>query len=181
FALSITWSTSPEVQIPLANASFHRQQSPGRVCPLCCCASCRAGHDSHPPKRNPSCAAGRGLGGLGVLASIGGYATQFTFLVEMPAVVEARHVTEMNAGDGASPAAIERRPMSAGRACLSDAKLFANRSALFANDAESAMIACSLLLDRRGCTPGQLRMQLRWPLRSNCFLAVLFDGVADAT
>ena len=28
---------------------------------------------------------------------------------------------------------------------LSDAKLFANRSALFANDAESAMIACSLL------------------------------------
>src|SRR4249919_1424888 len=45
---------------------------------------------------------------------------------------------------------------------LSDAKLFANRSALFANDAESAMIACSLLLDRRGCTPGQLRMQLRW-------------------
>src|SRR5206468_4684961 len=40
--------------------------------------------------------------------SIGGHATQFTFLVEMPAVVEARHVTEMNAGDGASPAAIER-------------------------------------------------------------------------
>jgi hypothetical protein len=30
-------------------------------------------------------------------------------------------------------------------ALLSDAKLFANRSALFANDAESAMIACSLL------------------------------------
>ena len=30
-------------------------------------------------------------------------------------------------------------------AVLSDAKLFANRSALFANDAESAMIACSLL------------------------------------
>ena len=28
---------------------------------------------------------------------------------------------------------------------MSDAKLFANRSALFANDAESAMIACSLL------------------------------------
>ena len=28
---------------------------------------------------------------------------------------------------------------------VSDAKLFANRSALFANDAESAMIACSLL------------------------------------
>src|SRR5271166_4062198 len=28
---------------------------------------------------------------------------------------------------------------------LSDAKLFANRSALFANDAESAMIACGLL------------------------------------
>src|SRR5271166_5556680 len=24
-------------------------------------------------------------------------------------------------------------------------------------------------------------LQLRWPLRSNCFLAVLFDGVADAT
>src|SRR6266481_1526000 len=41
---------------------------------------------------------------------------------------------------------------------LSDAKLFANRSALFANDAESAMIACSLLWDRRGCTPGQLRI-----------------------
>jgi hypothetical protein len=28
---------------------------------------------------------------------------------------------------------------------VSDAELFANRSALFANDAESAMIACSLL------------------------------------
>ena len=65
-----------------------------------------------------------GLGGLGeeradVLASIGGYATQFTFLVKMPAVVEARHVTEMNAGDGASPAAIEclqcRRDELAGR------------------------------------------------------------------
>jgi hypothetical protein len=28
---------------------------------------------------------------------------------------------------------------------MSDAKLFANRSALFANDAESATIACSLL------------------------------------
>ena len=28
---------------------------------------------------------------------------------------------------------------------MSDAKLFANRSALFANDAESAMIVCSLL------------------------------------
>src|SRR5208282_6650048 len=36
---------------------------------------------------------------------------------------------------------------------VSDAKLFANRSALFANDAESAMIACGLLWDRRGCTP----------------------------
>src|SRR6266436_9410579 len=31
------------------------------------------------------------------------------------------------------------------REFMSDAKLFANRSALFANDAESAMIACSLL------------------------------------
>jgi hypothetical protein len=41
---------------------------------------------------------------------------------------------------------------------MPDAKLFANRSALFANDAESAMIACSLLLDQRGCTPGQLRI-----------------------
>jgi hypothetical protein len=36
-----------------------------------------------------------------------------------------------------------RAPRSVG--FMSDAKLFANRSALFANDAESAMIACSLL------------------------------------
>jgi hypothetical protein len=40
-----------------------------------------------------------------------------------------------------------REPLAAlGRQVqMSDAKLFANRSALFANDAESAMIACSLL------------------------------------
>jgi len=53
-----------------------------------------------------------GFCGLGeeradVLASIGGHATQFTLLVKMLTVVEARHVTEMNAGNGANPAAIE--------------------------------------------------------------------------
>ena len=42
-----------------------------------------------------------------VLPSIGSRATQFTLLVKMPAVVEARHVAEMNAGDGADPAPIE--------------------------------------------------------------------------
>jgi len=36
---------------------------------------------------------------------------------------------------------------------LSDAKLFANRSALFANDAESAMIACTLTFHK--ITPGE--------------------------
>src|SRR4029077_14572800 len=55
-----TWSTHRKVQIPLANASFHRLQSPGRASHLCCCASYRGGHDSHPPKRKRSCAAGRG-------------------------------------------------------------------------------------------------------------------------
>src|SRR6516164_39250 len=54
-----------------------------------------------------------GLDGLGeeraeIFARIRGHAKQFTFLVEMPAIVKTRHVTEMNAGDGANPAAIER-------------------------------------------------------------------------
>jgi len=43
-----------------------------------------------------------------VFARIGGHAKQFTFLVEMPPVVKARHVTEMNASNGANPAAIDR-------------------------------------------------------------------------
>jgi hypothetical protein len=54
-----------------------------------------------------------GLDGLGqeradVFARIRGHAKQFTFLVEMPAIVKARHVAEMYASDGANPAAIER-------------------------------------------------------------------------
>jgi hypothetical protein len=60
------------------------------------------------------------------------------------------HLHDHAARSGCGIHRLGEAPEAGGQCCnfagvVSDAKLFANRSALFANDAESAMIACSLL------------------------------------